>query len=121
MSFTKGQVSVETMAVVGIILLLFAIVSTTVAYRNIQSQIIEENYNEFNSCSEISMLITNSYSHGPKSEIFVTSALDMIVQENEVHVGSNYCHVTGKVSDATLVAGIIRIKNINGVVQLENV
>ena len=121
MSCAKGQVSIETMVIVGVILILFAIVSTTVAYRNIQSQIIDENYKEFNLCSEISMLITNSYSHGPKSEIFVTSALDVRIQENEVHVGSNYCHVTGKVSDATLVAGIIRIKNVKGVVELENI
>lgn len=121
MSFAKGQISVETMAVIGVILILFAIVSTSVVYRNIQSQIIEENYKEFNLCSEISMLITNSYSHGPKSEIFITSDLNIIVAENEVNVGSNYCQVIGKVNDATLTAGVIRIKNVTGVVELENV
>ena len=120
-SFAKAQVSVETMAVVGIILILFAIVSTTVVYRNVQTQIIEDNYQEFNLCEEVSMLITNSYSHGPKSEIFITSDLDVIIAENEVQVGSNYCKVIGKVDDATLIAGVIRIKNVTGVVQLENV
>ena len=121
MSFAKGQISVETMAVVGIILILFAVVSTNVVYRNVQSQIIEDNYQEFNLCEEISMLITNSYSHGPKSEIFITSDLRVIIAENEVQVGSNYCRVIGKVKDVALTAGVIRIKNITGVVELENV
>ncbi len=121
MSFTKGQISVETMVIVGVILVLFAVVSTTVVYRNIQSQIIDDNYQEFNLCEEVSMLITNSYSHGPKSEIFITSKLDIIIADNEVNVGSNYCQVIGKVNDVTLTAGIIRIKNVTGVVQLENI
>lgn len=117
----KGQISIETVIMIGMLLLLFITVSITVVYRNVQTNIISENYDELNLCKEVSMLVSNSYAQGPKTEIFINANLSMEIIGNEVRVGNNYCQIMGKAADANLAVGKIRIKNATGVVQLENV
>ena len=117
----KGQVSIETLIIVGVLLLLFVTVSVTTVLRNIQTDIIADNYAEQNLCKKLSLLISESYAHGPTSEIFVEAYTEVTIEDNEVKVGNNYCEIIGRIQDASLTEGKIRIKNITGVVQLENV
>ena len=85
----KGQISVETVILIGVLLLLFVVVSVTTVLRNVQTNIIADNYDELNLCKEMSMLISESYAHGPKSEVFIEAYTSVDIAENEVNVGSN--------------------------------
>ena len=106
---------------IGVLLILFSLISVMIVYKNIDIATTKTNYDELNLCNEIGMLVSNSFAQGLKNQILFNANKDVSIIGSEIRVGNNYCSFTGIANDVDLTAGLIRIKNIDGVVVVENV
>ena len=117
----RGQVTVETM--IGIIILLFFFIVSlgVLAQVNWGQHILETQAVEWNECIRIAGLIQEVFIQGPGTQIRVWSAYGLDVSSTFVYVGSVSCGFTAKVEPVSLTAGAVVISNPWGSVELSNV
>ncbi len=116
----KGQVALETIAGIGIILFMFLIVSVDSLNKSITQETVENLVKDGARCRTIAENITSAYVQGKYSKIEISTEFDVNILGNEVSVGNTTCPVLGRVQDAVLEKGIIVLKNSDGIVVLEN-
>lgn len=117
----KGQVSVEMVFFVVVLFLLFALVLFTVMGQNMDLQLFESNSSEVSVCNRLSYLISSVYAAGPKQELSYFLEKDAnIGVGNLIMVGKVYCTFIGEASSVNLFAGNLSVKDLNGVVVLQN-
>ncbi len=118
-----GQIAIETLFGVVIILLGAIFVSLNIMSWNLQKDTLEQAYSFENTCNRLSLVISQVYSTGDKTRIdFWLDHNVSINKDNKlIFVENAFCPVGVKLKeDETLSAGRIIIKNSGGEVNLEN-
>jgi len=113
----SGQVSVETLVAVFIVLIFFGIVLVQASIFGSSEVLAKETFEEQNSCLKFSHLISQVYTEGKGShaEIYLDHNAQVYSNGSVVRVGDHFCYFIAKTIDANLVSGNIILDN-NGVV-----
>ncbi len=116
----RGQVAFETIIGIGIVLMLFVIVSVDNMNKTSAKEDIEAASKNGMQCRNIAEAITSVYVQGPYSVSEISTGFDFSISNNEIMLEKTSCPVLGKVQDSALAEGTILVKNEQGTVVLEN-
>ena len=117
----RGQVALETLVGVSIILILLIFVLFYTVVNNTASETIDENYKNENRCIKIDSIIRSIEANQGGNEVFVDMDADMTITGGVVYIGQKLCFFRGNVANASLTIGKTRIYDVNGVIYFENV
>ncbi len=116
----KGQVSIEIVA--GIVVLLFAFVLvTSYSYeRNLNIDAIQKSIESKADCRRIADVISSVYASGEKTSIEFYFEKDFNIMNGFVDVNGFFCNYYGIAEQKFVTKGNVIIKDLNGVVVIEN-
>jgi len=117
----SGQISMETVAVIGLLMVMFAVSLAISANISAHAGILETKYSESNYCNRIALLINSLYNAGPFTQMTISLERDFNIVGQEILVGHNSCFFIGNAEPANLVAGTAVFKNLDGNVVVQNV
>jgi len=114
----SGQVSVETLVAVFVVLIFFVVVLVQASLINSSGEIVESSFSEKNSCLKLSHLISQVYTEGKGSHATFYLDYDARIfgSERIVKVNEQFCYFIAITGDANLVVGDVEIDN-NGIVR----
>lgn len=117
----KGQISIEMISGIIILLIAFSLI-LFYSYEKNQNINAWQNYLELKSdCREIADTISSIYSAGTKTTIEFYFEKDFNVGDGFVDVNGFSCSYYGIAEQKSVNKGNIRIKDLNGVVVIENI
>lgn len=124
-SFKKSQISMEFLAIVGIIIILLISVTLFSMQRNSEIRDTEIYINAISECEKIADLITGAYMNNDGTEIevhityFANISDNIIRMKNSGDVEIGTCNFYGKSINYS-VNGDFKIKNDKGIVRFDN-
>lgn len=123
MNQIKGQVSFEIMVSVIVLLIFLIIVLTNNSFVNTQRELIDSSFKEKNNCLELMFTISNVYyeGSGTKIELYSQNDFEIFSEQKIVRVGEQDCRFIAKTNNYSLSKGNIKIENVNGVVEIEQI
>ncbi|PIN98556.1 MAG: hypothetical protein COT90_03740 [Candidatus Diapherotrites archaeon CG10_big_fil_rev_8_21_14_0_10_31_34] len=116
----KGQVSIEIIIGAVMLLLAFVFIAMYSFEKNSNIEVLEEILENKSECREIADVISSVYASGKKTSIEFYSEKDFTVGQGWVDVEGFSCNYYGIAQESFIVKGNIRIKDLNGVVVVEN-
>ncbi len=126
-SYKKGQISVETMVAIAIIIVVFAAFFTIGNMKENETK-EKENYLEMkNDCMRVANVINNVYVLGDESSMTVPVHSDLMITSKGDTVfikrkdAAVYCPLFSTISPGSYTKGKIKISNNNGQIKIENV
>ena len=114
----SGQVSVETLVAVFVVLIFFAIVLMQASLINSSAQFAENTFSQKNSCLKLSHLISQVYTEGKGSHAtyYLDYDANVFATKRIVKINEQICYFIARTNDTNLTAGEIGIDN-NGIVR----
>jgi len=114
----SGQVSVETLIAVFIVLIFFAVILVQTSIIGSAEIVAKETFSEKNNCLKLSNLISQTYTEGrgTHSEIYLDYNARVYSKEKMIKVNETYCYFIARTIDANLLVGNIILDN-NGIVR----
>ena len=116
----RGQVTIETIIGISVVLMLFAIIAVNNAQKASMKEIVEGSLEESRKCRNLAQTITLIYSQGSGSVSELSIDFDANILSNIVFLENTSCTALGSVQDAELSKGTVIVKNLSGTVVLEN-
>jgi hypothetical protein len=116
----KGQVSIEVISGVIITLVAFALILFYSYQQNLNIDSIENSIELRTECQEIADIISSVYASGKKTTIEFYSENDFNVGNGFIDVNGFFCNYYGIAQEKFVGKGNVRIKDLNGVVEIEN-
>ena len=117
----KGQVTIEVLSAVVILLLLFVAILFFALQKNSETDFIKKDYENQIVCQKISGLISYIYSNSKSTQITFALEKDANVFPTNVTIGNYYCFFSGRAQPVNLVKGNVKAQDINGLVVMQNV
>ncbi|MBU0636133.1 hypothetical protein KKE06_03850 [Candidatus Micrarchaeota archaeon] len=117
---TKGQVTVETMIMITILLFFFIVSLGILGQINWSQQVLESQAREWNECNRIAGIIQEVFVQGPGTQIQFQSENDLDVSNTFLYVGEMDCGFAAAVQPVSLTSGSILVSNSTGRVILQN-
>jgi hypothetical protein len=103
-----------------IVLLVFIVMMAVSAQRQAELNLIESSLEDKRLCRETAFFMATLYSQGPGTQIEFELDRDINISTGRVIVGRASCPYLADVNETALLAGMIRARNVNGLVVLEN-
>jgi len=116
----KGQISIEVMTGVIILLLAFSTILYYSYEKNLDADAIKTGIELKGNCREISDVISSVYASGKKTTIEFYSEKDFNIGNGFVDVEGFSCEYYAIAEQGFVNKGNVRIKDLNGVVVIEN-
>jgi hypothetical protein len=101
--------------------MVFVLVLAYVSQRDLESLQLRDIYESKNVCNSIANQISYLYSSSKNSESVFFSNYDFNVGSTYVEIGNTYCYFQGIAIPGNLQKGNVKLTNIEGVVELENI
>ncbi|MDO8538146.1 MAG: hypothetical protein Q7S21_04630 [archaeon] len=117
----RGQVTIEVLAAVVILLLVFVAVLLFVLQKNIELDFIKTDYESQTACQKISGIISYIYSNSKSTELIFSIDKDANVFEKTINIDEYYCTFSGRAVPVNLKKGNVKARDLNGIVHLQNV
>lgn len=122
----KGQVPLEIILAISVILICLTFIYVTASVRNIQKDELMRVYANDSRCIKIALAISNVYSSGPRSRLLFEIDKNAFIGDKNVTISENgqvaaYCEFPAKVQPVQLGIGKVEAKNVSGKVVLSNV
>ena len=117
----KGQVTIEVLAGVVILLLMFVGVLLFALQKNTELDFVKTEYENQIACQKISGIISYIYSNSKSTQITFNIEKDANIFSANVTIGKYYCNFSGRALPVNLVKGIVKAQDVNGLVVLSNV
>jgi uncharacterized protein (UPF0333 family) len=116
----KGQISIEVISGVVILLLVFVVILFYSHEKNLDADALQNSIESKAYCRQIADTISSVYVSGEKTTIEFYFEKDFNVGSSFVDVNGFSCSYNAVVEPKYLNKGNIRIKDLNGVVVIEN-
>ncbi len=116
----KGQVSVEMVFFVTILFLFFLLVLVNNINQDYLKRAFESNSIDLGVCNRLSYLISSVYASGSGQKLSYVLEKNAVVDKNFIYVGGVYCSFIGIANDSNIVSGNVVVKNLSGIVVLQN-
>jgi len=116
----KGQVSIEIVMGVIVLLMALALIMFYSYEKNLDIDLMKTRIELKSECREIADAISSVYASGKKTSIEFYSEKDFNVGKGWVDVNGFSCNYFGIAEEKFVNKGNIRIKDFNGVVVIEN-
>ncbi|MBI4043980.1 MAG: hypothetical protein HY393_04210 [Candidatus Diapherotrites archaeon] len=116
----RAQLVLEIVVGVVVILLVFVGVLLVVGQQGESLRRTETSTLESQTCRGLAHAIESVYEGGPTSEVRVQLSLDANIQTGFILVGETFCTAHAQVSNASLSAGQVRVRNASSVVEVSN-
>ncbi len=116
----QGQVSVEMLIGVIMVLFLFVVVQLFIEQTKQQATASQQNVLEQEVCTKLTTIITYMSSNPPYTETLFDLQLDTNVVNGRVFVGDIFCGFLGKAQNIQLYPGKVKAFDINGTVVFTN-
>jgi len=118
----KGQVSIELLAALIIVTLIFVLMVMSVSQRNAVKDIYKERAANENECRKISLILSSIATNSKKTTVNFTAYKDFTATGNIVDVNGSYCYFLGTAtSTGSYTKGNIQAAAIDGNITLSNV
>lgn len=117
----KGQVSLEAVIAVTLLMLTLIVVLSQDVGRKEQLDFFSTTEIQKNNCNRILSSITLVDATGNNSRIELEIGFDAKVIGNFIEFENYLCEYHGQLTDSSLVKGNIRIEKINEVITIENI
>ena len=115
----KGQVSIEAIASVVLLLAVFVIVAVFAIQKNLDSGLLSSQVNDRISCESFARAIDSVYNSSAKMQATFSLEDDMNVFNGQILLENTYCSFLGQAENKNLHAGSVVLKKSNGVVVFE--
>ncbi len=117
----KSQVSVETLLMIGVIIVFFISIASFAFYKNAETKNTEDYLDRKDNCLKISGLISEAYSNGDGTLIISRTKYNITV-ENDLLVDDNgiSCYYYADVISSSINDNF-RIRNLDNKIIIENV
>lgn len=116
----SGQVTVEVLAAVVILLMVFVGVLFFVLQKNSELDFIKTDYENQIVCQKLAGIISYIYSNSKTTEITFNIGKDANIFSNNITIGNYYCNFSGRAKPINLTKGNIKAVDVNGLVVLSN-
>ena len=121
MKFMKAQVTMEVLAAVVILLMVFIGALFFGMQKNSELDFLKKDYESQIACQKISGIISYIYSNSKSTEITFAINKDANVAASSISIGDYYCNFSGRAIPINLQKGNVFAKDVNGLVVLSNV
>ncbi len=116
----QGQVSVEILMAVVMILFLFLVVQLFIEQTKMSAAVSQQNVREDEVCAKLSTIITYMSSNPPYTETIFELSLDTNVINGYIFVGDTFCGFLGRAQNTQLYPGHVKAFDLNGLVVFTN-
>jgi hypothetical protein len=121
-TFTKGQVSVETLLAIIIVFVFLMVVflqNYTVSYAN---ETLSSTYIKKGECLKLAFVISKAYTEGDGTSINYTlsESADVIPSEKSVKIGQDFCRYLAISNQYSLSPSVLTITNNKGVISISS-
>ena len=117
----RGQISLETVAGIVTLLLLFLIVGVAQINQDAQKDIMSQRLEDQGECLRLSRIISHVYAGEDRTQITISTNQNISFLDYLIVLDSNYsCYTLGKIQPADANAGRLVIKKTGGVVVVAN-
>ncbi len=117
----KGQVSMEIIIGAVVLLLSFAVIAAYSFEKNNEIEIMADYLESKAECRKISDIISSVYASGKKTTVEFYAEKDFNVGEGWIDVEGISCSYYGIAQEIFITKGNVRIKDLNGVVEIEKI
>ena len=119
----RGQVSVETIVAVFILFFVLVIFFSYTILLNTSAQNIDKSFSEKNDCLKLmySMSQMNTEGVGSEMTFYFDHDFNIYSTQKSIQIGEQYCFFLARTNDYQLNSGEIKLKNVNGIIEVEQV
>ena len=116
----KGQVSIEAVIAVAILLVFFTIIATTQGTHDMQTNLLKEKLQKENECERVAGILSELFAQSGRTQITFQINEDANFSGQIITMGSTTCLSLSKIEDSQTARGFVRAKKVSETVSIEN-